>query len=105
MPVLLLLLLSLTDAVTAADPLAGDYFARARGHVYELSLRSDDGRVFEGILRIDDRLRPVDARRFGERLVGRAGRAADAVGVVAELQGMGLLLHLDDEPPLFLRRR
>ena len=104
-PVTLLALVALANAALAADPLAGDYFARARGHDYELSLRSDDGRSYEGYLKIDSRSRPLDARRFGDRLVGRAGRAGDAVGLVVESRGMGLLLRLGDDPPLFLRRR
>lgn len=103
--VMLLGFVALASAAPAADPLAGDYFARARGHDYELSLRSDDGRVYEGVLRIDTRSRPLDARRFGDRLVGRAGRAGDAVGLIVESRGMGLLLRIDDEPALFLRRR
>lgn len=104
-PAMLLGLVALASVALAADPLAGDYFARVRGHDYELVLRSDDGRIYEGYLRIDARSRPVDARRFGERLVGRAGRAGDAVGLVVEYRGMGLLLRIDDEAPLFLRRR
>ncbi len=104
-PVALLLLVWLADAALAGDPFAGDFVARARGHDYELFLRSDEGRIFEGYLRMDARSRPLDARRFGDRLVGRAGRGDDAVGLVVEVRGMGLLLRIDDEPPLFLRRR
>ncbi len=104
-PVIMLLLVSLSNTVLAIDPFADEFAARARGHDYELSLRSDGGRIYEGYLRIDDRSRPLDARRFGDRLVGRAGRAGDAVGLVIETRGMGLLMRLGDEPPLFLRRR
>lgn len=104
-PVMLLGLVALASAALAADPLTGDYSARVRGQDYELVLRSDDGRIYEGYLRIDTRSLPLDARRFGDRLVGRAGRADEAVGLIVESRGMGLLLQIDDEPPLFLRRR
>ncbi len=103
--VVMSLLVSLSNAVLAMDPFAGDFIARTRGHDYELSLRSDDARAYEGLLRIDDQSRPLDARRFGDRLVGRAGRAGDAIGMVVEARGMGLLLRLDGAPPMFLRRR
>ena len=106
-PAVLLLAWLIAPAVAsrADDPLAGDYVARAGATGYELSLRSGDGRIYDGILRVDGVTRALEARRFGDRILGRAGDSAESVSIVVELRGMGVLLQLDGGPPVFLRRR
>ncbi len=98
-------LIAPASASCADDPLAGDYVARAGATGYELSLRSDDGRVYDGYLRVDGVTRALEARRFGDRILGQADNSIDSVAIVVEPRGMGVLLRLDGAPPVFLRRR
>ncbi len=98
-------LVALPAASRADDPLTGEFVARSGVLDYDLSLRSDDGKIYEGYLRVDGEARALGARRFGDRILGRVGGSADGVAIVVELRGMGVWLRLDGAPPVFLRRR
>ncbi len=104
----LLLMLCLgigADPARAGDPFAGRFVAHHAGERIELELEIVAAGGYEGVLRRDGETLLLQARRFGDRLVGRIGDETGGIAILVEARGMGISIRLDDGVPLFLRRR
>ena len=99
---LFLVLLSIESVI--ADPYTGTFTGLLEGEEYRLSISGNGGGQYEGKLRVDGVIMPLNARRFGDRIAGQIGIADDSFEFVANLQGSALLLQDEDGVSILFRR-
>ena len=99
------LLALLPAAARAEDAFTGRFAGHYGGERIELEIELIGAGRYEGALRRGDEILLLQARRFGDRLVGRVGNETAGVAVLVEARGMGIALQIGEDAPFFLRRR
>jgi hypothetical protein len=87
-----------------ADSFTGSFSGKMEGEQYQLTIRSETTGQYAGELRVAGEAVPLNARRFGDRIAGQIGNAADGFGFVAQIQGNGLLLQDEDGEIIVFKR-
>ena len=99
---LLLALFLLNTAV--ADPFSGDFSASLDNGVYRLSIGGLARGQYDGEYLGEGERLPLSARRFGDRIVGQVGIAADGFSFLGQIQNGHLLMQYEDGRVILFRR-
>ena len=98
-------LLMLGSTRAAADLFEGEFYTQVGKQRYQMTVKRVSGSGYEGIIQVDGiGLMQIDARRFGDRLVGRLNDSSGGQGFIAEMSAGAPVLQLEDGQTLVFRR-
>jgi hypothetical protein len=99
-----LLLLWLTPAQAQDDPVVGRFSGELDGRHYQLSIDRFNTTTYDGILLVDGDRMQLDARRYGEHISGGLSSAAGQLAFRARLEGIILIMQIEDGRRIVFRR-
>lgn len=78
------------------DPYVGHFGGELNGQQYRVVIDKISASTYDGLLRIDGEKMQLDARRYGELLVGRLASETAQYGFRARVQGAAFIMEIDD---------
>ncbi len=78
------------------DPYIGHFGGELNGQQYRVDIDKVSATSYDGLLQIDDEKMQLDARRYGEFLIGRLASETAQFGFRARVQGGALIMEIDD---------